>query len=1605
MSRAVAATLAAASPPSLQESIKNSTTQWQADLQSLFKDAKERFPDVVWELSNEEEGMMVDDDDTRGFMGIGAGGGGFDVSHVNGYGSSHGHGEDEDRRKTIMANRKADEVWGHKAIVYARAPPSFQSRYFRVNGISASPSPLPYSSEDFHGTSEDHGDDDPRYRAESSLSLGASLHHEVGSIRTPSPSPYRTATPTSMHPSNQQQQQQSLSSLLRISTSINSALFSNELEYLYTGQGFGEAFEFLFDSSEHAGFMMDGTREGSRESASELGIDAEELRIDKLRKDLVFMWRSRLYSDVRIALTGNFSSSSGTHENTTAIFSSHRFMLASRSPYFHDALLGSFSKALTQGTNGEPPTLTLPSPPFTPASLHFTLGFVYTGTLIFSHRTFDLSTAFAILRSSAYLSLQSLTDEIQARIAHEMLHGLFHAFLPFAEYEKLTQGRWGVGGCRCRQCARRVPRVLEFSLQEDVKNVHLERGSRRALVGLFGEGWCTSEFASLNPKLRDSLLKGLSKRTTPVNVWALLWAAEHALAKLGPVIEPWGDTVRENIFSARKGIDELLCKESEECFARDEWMEIMESDGLGFEDGEKVEWAMNAVLRGVKEPWAANVYQTLVSSILLRPHPNEENAPLLSATSPIRTTVESTRLELLRWIGKRWIGIRQEGGFDALEGWALKEISDHIEVPLEDLFNPNPKPSSSAPRSNSPNLHHNASARSKHLRPVSQHPHTSRIDADSDAASSMRVSLLTRNTGTPSSNRPTRTREGGSSASYTSSLTPSLSQRRKGTESVTSSVRSSVSTRSTATYESASTVGASRRRERTTTGLSSASVSSSVLSRSVAPSSVTSSQTGGDDEVDSPAKQIAASTRTRMKEAEKRERERERPDSKLTPQDADLARAAAEYDDDLPGHDEEDDGSDKADDGKDDDEEDAASDSTAGTTARGGQAMGGKGKEVAGRRSPAVSRRTTLSNASLSAPGKKTLVARASLASVTSRGTTSTTNRPRSSASSIRSVQTNSGARKASGGSAVSSSINKSPINTRPNSRGSVRTNATTATSQSRTTASSRTTLSGVSTTSRSTLSSRPNSRLSTTSTNTTGAGRPMSAVSTNSSTTESTDMTFRTASAGGSLGTPTTPVVASGLSPGGLPRSRKTSAASTVSTASASTTKSVAIPARGRKTSAPTGGTVVSGAATPRVRKVSASSISSVASNARSPVGRREKAPPVPPLDPTKLAPGGPTKRTPVSPVSPTVSSSKPKPSTTTLRSKASMTSLAGKKSTVGGVTQVKKTTSSPAAPLPKLTVPETKKPASTPSSTASSPARTANEDLPSSPTVSLKSLASTATTETTSTSKTDAEHKKTTSSASASSVATMRKRGSVDTITSRKTSKSNESQLPPSQQSTVRERVTSPPLPALPLFEEPPPADYTPTGATLDIGIPCIVSCKRKRFKAYARYIGEVHGELGPWVGVEVPIPAWEGSGSGFGGSTFITSTSNGMNASMLAGEEGDDRQWNDGSWCGVRYFEISNHGSDGWGSDDRAVRRRRIDGGSVGGAVWGHTPSSSIFGKSTLKREGDSLTVGYERMKKMRSASPTMSESSSLVESRGLFVRPQQVLYVVDAVGADL
>lgn len=118
---------------------------------------------------------------------------------------------------------------------------------------------------------------------------------------------------------------------------------------------------------------------------------------------------------------------------------------------------------------------------------------------------------------------------------------------------------------------------------------------------------------------------------------------------------------------------------------------------------------------------------------------------------------------------------------------------------------------------------------------------------------------------------------------------------------------------------------------------------------------------------------------------------------------------------------------------------------------------------------------------------------------------------------------------------------------------------------------------------------------------------------------------------------------------------------------------------------------------------------------------------------------------------------------------------------------------------------------------------------------------------------------------------------------------------------------------------------------------------------------------------------------------------------------GDKLDARAWHDGTWGGVRYFDIrSGSGSSmDWDFGDEmrgTMRRKRVDG-------HGHGHGLSTIGKGggrSLKREGGHLdTLGRE--KRLRSVSPAGSDTMA-AESRGLFVRPQQVLYVVDAVGSD-
>ncbi|PPQ80379.1 hypothetical protein CVT25_003597 [Psilocybe cyanescens] len=274
----------------------------------------------------------------------------------------------------------------------------------------------------------------------------------------------------------------------------------------------------------------------------------------------------------------------------------------------------------------------------------------------------------------------------------------------------------------------------------------------------------------------------------------------------------------------------------------------------------------------------------------------------------------------------------------------------HIEVPIDDLLSPpsytsnkglSPSPSSHSlsPTASSPSAlkrqtkpnHHQHSGNNHrqqhhHLRPMSNHPHTSKVDAESDAASSMRVSVLSRSiagaswsgvgagagvlrssrSSVASSARTGRDRDiDGDQSSQHSLLSPS-SRPGTGSRNGSAALRSSsASMHSLSSVASASTISAVRpgagvERNRDTNNNNNGN------------------NNNKEEEKMSPAKRIASEVRAANANAASNtirkapDRDRERPDSKLTPSivepdgDVDADLGAGDEDKDEVGVDEQD---------------------------------------------------------------------------------------------------------------------------------------------------------------------------------------------------------------------------------------------------------------------------------------------------------------------------------------------------------------------------------------------------------------------------------------------------------------------------------------------------------------------------------------------------------------------------------------------------------------------------------------------------------------------------------------------------------------------------
>lgn len=193
--------------------------------------------------------------------------------------------------------------------------------------------------------------------------------------------------------------------------------------------------------------------------------------------------------------------------------------------------------------------------------------------------------------------------------------------------------------------------------------------------------------------------------------------------------------------------------------------------------------------------------------------------------------------------------------------------------------------------------------------------------------------------------------------------------------------------------------------------------------------------------------------------------------------------------------------------------------------------------------------------------------------------------------------------------------------------------------------------------------------------------------------------------------------------------------------------------------------------------------------------------------------------------------------------------------------------------------------------------------------------------------------------------------------------------------------------------------PFDVSTHGTQLTLGIPCIVAPRNvrtqkplARFRATVKYIGPLAGHTGAWVGVEVPLPlpaALEGESSNDG--------------TLGIGAGG----WNDGTWAGVRYFLLGPPRGERSGEAGRERRRRiaRMVGKSETEieSEWDDADPRGLDadGPAPAKRRKDASGVKYGAVRStLTGKDGEQAGKAEQSETRGLFIRPSDVLWVVSS-----
>lgn len=225
----------------LESRIQASFEVWTHDLKTLLDQAGDRFGDVSWELSSSRDTPSNGDDGPTG-------------ERIWGHKGEFNIGKSATHHRSLL-NQSPLVILVPTAIIYARAPPAFQARYFpaiqprALSPLPDSPSFLPSESlNSLHAPT----------RPPSSRSRRPSSSHSSHAQNNRHLSPHSNPNFLSPYAASSARHSASSASLvsvfstastlkppLHLRVEVTPEMFKSELEFLYTGEGMGEMVEWL----------------------------------------------------------------------------------------------------------------------------------------------------------------------------------------------------------------------------------------------------------------------------------------------------------------------------------------------------------------------------------------------------------------------------------------------------------------------------------------------------------------------------------------------------------------------------------------------------------------------------------------------------------------------------------------------------------------------------------------------------------------------------------------------------------------------------------------------------------------------------------------------------------------------------------------------------------------------------------------------------------------------------------------------------------------------------------------------------------------------------------------------------------------------------------------------------------------------------------------------------------------------------------------------------------------------------------------------------------------------------------------------------------------